>query len=226
MISSVFITKEVDDESELTKWCNKNNIKLVNKSFLHFESLTSPKLPFGDVYFFTSKRAVSFFLSQHKIPDEVQIACVGQSTANEFLKRGIDVDFIGKSAGNPEQVAKELSHFFVQKSIVFIGALEGSDAIYSQLNSNSKRKYPVYKTIIIPERVNDKFDYYVFTSPSNLKGFLELNSLPTNSNVIAWGKTTEKALKAKGLNPYITLENSSENELISKLSLLEEGQGK
>jgi len=36
MISSVFITKEVDHESELTKWCNDNNIKLVNKSFLHF----------------------------------------------------------------------------------------------------------------------------------------------------------------------------------------------
>ena len=217
MISSVFITKEVDNESELTKWCNKNNIKLVNKSFLHFESLTSSVIPFGEVY---------FFLSQHKIPDEVQIACVGQSTANEFLKRGIPVDFIGKSAGNPEQVAKELSHFISQKSIVFIGALEGSDAIYSQLNSNSKRKYPVYKTIIISETINEKFDYYVFTSPSNLKGFLESNSLPTNSNVIAWGKTTEKALKAKGLSPYITLENSCENELISKLSLLEDGQGR
>jgi uroporphyrinogen-III synthase len=226
MISSVFITKEVDDESELSQWCNDNNIRLVSKSFLHFESLTFSELPSGDVYFFTSKRAVSFFLSQHKIPDEVQIACVGQSTANEFLKRGIYVDFIGKSSGNPMIIAKELSNFIGQKSIIFIGALEGSDAIYSQLNSNSKRKYPVYKTIIIPESVNDKFDYYVFTSPSNLKGFLELNSLPTNSNVIAWGKTTEKALKAKGLNPYITLENSSENELISKLSLLEEGQGR
>ena len=226
MISSVFITKELDDESELTQWCNDNNIKLVNKSFLHFESLKSSDLPSGEVYFFTSKRAVYFFLSQHKIPDEVQIACVGQSTANEFLKRGIDVDFIGTSSGNPMIIAKEISNFIVQKSIVFIGALEGSDAIYSQLNSISKRKHPVYKTIIIPERVNDKFDYYVFTSPSNLKGFLELNSLPTNSNVIAWGKTTEKALKAKGLSPYITLENSCENELISKLSLLEDGQGR
>ena len=226
MISSVFITKEVDNESELTKWCNKNNIKLVNKSFLHFESLTSSVLPFGEVYFFTSKRAVSFFLSQHKIPDEVQIACVGQSTANEFLKRGIDVDFIGTSSGNPMIIAKEISNFIDQKSIVFIGALEGSDAIYSQVDSNSKRKYPVYKTIIIPERVNDKFDYYVFTSPSNLKGFSELNSLPTNPHVTAWGKTTEKAMFEKNIKPIYTLENSCENELISKLSLLEEGQGR
>jgi uroporphyrinogen-III synthase len=219
MISSVFITKEVDDESELTKWCNENNIKLVNKSFLHFESLTSPKLPFGDVYFFTSKRAVSFFLSQHKIPDEVQIACVGQSTANEFLKRGIPVDFIGKSAGNPEQVAKELSNFIDQKSIVFMGALEGSDAIYSQLDSNSKRKYPIYKTIIISETVNEKFDYYVFTSPSNLNGFLESNNLPTHAKVIAWGKTTEKALLNNNIKPIYTLENSSEKELILSLTL-------
>lgn len=219
MISSVFITKEVDNESELTKWCNKSNIKLVNKSFLHFESLNSSVLPFGEVYFFTSKRAVSFFLSQQKVPDEVQIACVGQSTANEFLKRGIPVDFIGKSSGNPEQIAKELSNFIDQKSIVFIGAFEGSDTIYSQLDSNSKRKYTIYKTIIISETVNEKFDYYVFTSPSNLKGFLESNSLPTNSNVIAWGKTTEKAMLEKNIKPIYTLENSSEKELILKLSL-------
>ena len=219
MISSVFITKEVDHESELTKWCNDKNIKLVNKSFLHFESLTSPKLPFGDVYFFTSKRAVSFFLSQHKIPVEVQIACVGQSTANEFLKRGIPVDFIGKSAGNPEQIAKELSNFIGQKSIVFMGALEGSDAIYNQIKTSNKRKYPIYKTIITPELITEVYDCYVFTSPSNLNGFLESNSLPTHAKVIAWGKTTEKALLNNNIKPIYTLENSSEKELILLLSL-------
>jgi uroporphyrinogen-III synthase len=221
MISSVFITKEVDNESELTKWCNKNNIKLVNKSFLHFESLTSSVLPFGEVYFFTSKRAVSFFLSQHKIPDEVQIACVGQATANECTKHKIRVDFIGKTSGNPILLSKELAQFLGSQSIVFIGALEGSDSIYNQLDTFKKHKFPVYKTHIQSELINENFEYYIFTSPSNLKGFLESNSLPTNSNVIAWGKTTEKALKAKGLSPYITLENSCENELISKLSLLE-----
>ena len=219
MISSVFITKEVDHESELTKWCNDKNIKLVNKSFLHFESLTSPKLPFGEVYFFTSKRAVSFFLSQHKIPVEVQIACVGQSTANEFLKRGIPVDFIGKSAGNPEQIAKELSNFIGQKSIVFMGALEGSDAIYNQIKPSNKRKYPIYKTIITPELITEVYDCYVFTSPSNLNGFLESNSLPTHAKVIAWGKTTEKALLNNNIKPIYTLENSSEKELILLLSL-------
>ena len=219
MISSVFITKEVDNESELTQWCNDNNIKLVNKSFLHFESLTSSVLPFGEVYFFTSKRAVYFFLSQHKIPDEVQIACVGQSTANEFLKRGIPVDFIGKSAGNPEQVAKELSNFIGQKSIVFMGALVGSDAIYNQIKTSNKRKYPIYKTIITPELITEVYDCYVFTSPSNLNGFLESNSLPTHVKVIAWGKTTEKALLNNNIKPIYTLENSSEKELILLLSL-------
>jgi len=217
MISSIFITKEVDHESELIKWCNDNKIKLVNKSFLHFEPLTSSDIPFGEVYFFTSKRAVSFFLSQNQIPDEVQIACVGQTTANEFLKRGIHVDFIGKSSGNPMIIAKELSNFIDQKSIVFMGALEGSDAIYNQLNSNNKRKNPVYKTTIISAPVNEKFDCYVFTSPSNLNGFLELNQLPTYANVIAWGKTTEKAMLEKNIYPLFTLEVASEEELISIL---------
>lgn len=219
MISSVFITKEVDNESELTKWCNKNNIKLVNKSFLHFESLTSSVLPFGDVYFFTSKRAVSFFLSQHKIPDEVQIACVGQSTANEFLKRGIPVDFIGKSSGNPMVIANELSNFLNQKSIVFMGALVGSDAIYNQIKTSTKRKHPIYKTIITPELIAEVYDCYVFTSPSNLDGFLSLNRLHSTSKVIAWGKTTEKALLNNNITPIYTLENSSEKELILKLGL-------
>lgn len=219
MISSVFITKEVDHESELTKWCNDNNIKLVNKSFLHFESLNSSEIPSGEVYFFTSKRAVSFFLSQHKIPDEVQIACVGQSTANEFLKRGIHVDFIGKSSGNPLIIANELSNFINQKSIVFMGALKGSDAIYNQIKTSTKRKYPIYKTIITPELIAEVYDCYVFTSPSNLEGFLSLNSFHSKSKVIAWGNTTEKSMLEKNITPIYTLENSSEKELILKLGL-------
>lgn len=219
MISSVFITKEVDHESELIQWCNNNNIKLLNKSFLHFESLTSSDIPSGEVYFFTSKRAVSFFLSQHKIPDEVQIACVGQSTANEFLKRDIYVDFIGKSSGNPLIIANELSNFINQKSIVFMGALKGSDAIYNQIKTSTKRKYPIYKTIITPELITEVYDCYVFTSPSNLEGFLSLNSLHSTSKAIAWGKTTEKSMLEKNITPIYTLENSSEKELILKLGL-------
>lgn len=220
MISSIFITKEIDIQSDLKKWCNEKNIKLVSHSFLTFESIISSLLPKEEVYFFTSKRAVSFFLSQYQIPDEVKVACVGQATANECIKNKNRVDFIGQTSGNPELLANELTDFVGSQSIAFIGALEGSDAIYNQVDTLNKCKYPVYKTRISSENISYNFDYYVFTSPSNLEGFLQLNKLPTTAKVIAWGKTTEKACLSKGITPFITLENSSEKELLSKLSLL------
>ena len=61
------------------------------------------------------------------------------------------------------------------------------------------------------------FDYYVFTSPSNLEGYLALNSLPKNAKVIAWGKTTEKACFKNSITPCYTLENATEKELVGKL---------
>jgi uroporphyrinogen-III synthase len=218
MKSSIFITKEIDAHSDLKQWCFENKIKLVSKSFLTFEPITSSDIPKEEVYFFTSKRAVSYFISQFQLPDEVKIACVGQATANECIKNNINIDFIGQASGNPVLVAEELDHYLGNQSIVFIGALEGSDAIYNELVTLNKSKFPVYKTLIQSELINENFQYYIFTSPSNLEGFLKLNTIPTESKIIAWGKTTEKALIDRGFHTYLTLENSTEKELISKLS--------
>jgi uroporphyrinogen-III synthase len=219
MKPSIFITKEIEEQSDLKQWCLENNIKLVSTSFLTFKPITSSELPKEEVYFFSSKRAVYYFVSQFQIPDNVKIACVGQATANECAKHKIRVDFIGKTSGNPQLLAAELSYFLGEQSIVFIGALEGSDAIYNELNTLNKSKSPVYQTFVESSVINENFEYYIFTSPSNLEGFLKLNKFPIDSKIIAWGKTTEKALKQNGLVSFFTLQNSTEKELISKLSL-------
>ena len=215
-MKSLFISKELSESSPILSWSKERKIKVYDKSFLTFE-LQPSVFPEEEVFFFTSKRAVTYFLQQHTIPKEIKIACVGQATAEELEKLGLSVDFIGKTSGNPKKVAQELKHHYINQSIAFIGALEGSDSIYNEFDSQRVNKYVVYKTIVIPFKIEEVFDYYVFTSPSNLEGYLALNSLPQNAKVIAWGKTTEKALNKYSINPCFTLENATEKELVGKL---------
>ena len=57
-------------------------------------------------------------------------------------------------------------------------------------------------------------DIYIFTSPSNVAGFLMENEVPTQAKIIAWGASTQEALTQKGFKVNYTLKESSIESLI------------
>jgi uroporphyrinogen-III synthase len=57
----------------------------------------------------------------------------------------------------------------------------------------------------------------VFTSPSNFLSFIQKNTLEPNQTIIAWGKTTEKAIRNAGYVVNATLTYASEEELVEVL---------
>ena len=58
---------------------------------------------------------------------------------------------------------------------------------------------PVYKTVSKPELLDQSFDAYIFTSPSNVRGFFENNGLPdSNSKLISIGESTSNELTSLG----------------------------
>jgi len=63
-------------------------------------------------------------------------------------------------------------------------------------------------------------DFIIFTSPSNVNGFLFDNSISDYCKIIAWGKTTENHLISKGFKVNYTLNTASENELIEILKVI------
>jgi uroporphyrinogen-III synthase len=213
-MKSLFISKELEPNSVLLSWCEENNIYVEGKSFLTFESISVVE-PQEEIYFFTSKRAVFYFLEQHTIPFKSKIATVGKSTANELEKWGYSVDFIGETSGDPSQVARDLFTWSQNSQIAIIGALDGSDSIYNNLPKEIVVKYPVYKTYIHSIKLNRMFDYYVFTSPSNFKGFIQENQISDTSMVVAWGETTKRFLLENNIHPTFSLSSSSEEELLT-----------
>ena len=59
---------------------------------------------------------------------------------------------------------------------------------------------------------------YVFTSPSNLAAFLQKNQVPESAKVIAWGNTTEKALRNSKVQVSKTLIKAQLEELLEVLA--------
>ena len=217
MIRSILITKSKNDKGALYEYCISRNIHIHYHSFLSFKQINLLEIPTTDVLFFSSKRAVDFFLNQSKIPTNKAIACIGESTKIHLQTKGIPVDFVGQHAGQPEVVSQELATWLGNRTVTIVLAKESKKSILTQLDSAKSNCCIVYETIINPKKIEQQFDCIVFTSPSNVTGFFGENTIPTNTIVIAWGETTKVCLEAKQICVTKTLVTSSEKEIVEFL---------
>ena len=217
MIKKLLITKHTSDAGVLKNYCTENNIICFYHSFLTFESVPIHKEIEADVLFFSSKRGVHYFLESNTIQTNQEIACIGQATQFELEKRGFKVSFTSTSSGNPEIVSSELRDWLGKKSIAILSALSSYATISVFLNPAQTTFIPCYKSILSSEKIIDKFDVFVFTSPSNVKAFLTHNTLSANATVIACGNTTASYLLNQNIQPKHVLSTASESELIEYL---------
>ncbi|MBP6460500.1 MAG: uroporphyrinogen-III synthase [Crocinitomicaceae bacterium] len=217
MIHTLFISKEIAETSVLRTFCEEHSITILTHSFLSFEPEAIQQEITSEVLFFTSKRAVTYFFKQVPLPANTLIACVGNATAESLHNLGIKVDFSALNSGNPRVVANELTSWLGKKSITFVSAKRSANSILDLLPVSQVEQVCVYETIIKAISIPTTFEVYVFTSPSNLEGFLKLNTIPEAARLIAWGETTATAMREQGLEPTYTLNTSSEKELVSYL---------
>ncbi len=218
MILSILITKSKDDKGALYDYCISQNIDIHYHSFLTFKQIDLRETPTSDVLFFSSKRAVDYFLNQSKIPKNTAIACIGESTKIHLQTKGIAVNFVGQHSGQPEVVSQELATWLGDRTITVILAKESKKSILKQLKPTKTNCCVVYETLINSQKLDQQFDYVVFTSPSNAKGFLNANRICESTKVIAWGETTNQYLVEHKINVSYTLTNAHEEEVVSLIS--------
>ena len=214
MIRSILITKSKDDKGALYDYCISQNIAICYHSFLTFKQVNISETTTSDVLFFSSKRAVDYFLQQTKISENTTVACIGESTKIHLQSKGIPVHFVGKNAGQPEVISQELAAWLGHRTITVVLAKESKKSIITQLNSSKSSCCIVYETIINSKIIEQQFDCIVFTSPSNAEGFLKENTISETTKVIAWGETTKRCLMEHQLEVWRTLKSASEEELI------------
>lgn len=217
MVRSIFISRNSEELPLLTKYCTDQNIQLIPQSLVRFEEVKHTLDLFPEVLFFSSIRSAEYFLTQQAILPQTAIATIGAKTAEKLEKLGLKVDFIGSVAGHPETVAAEFSQWLNGRKVVIPCSDRSNRSIASVLPADQVLEIVVYKTILDSKKMED-CDLYIFSSPSNLEAFLLQNRIPSDSQIIAWGTTTEKALKKKGLKSNWVLSTSSEEEVIEILS--------
>lgn len=213
VIRSLFISREKEEVTDLTSYCQDHSIELIARSLIRFEAVPFDIIVPFDVVFFSSIRAAEFFLKEVTPPSTTLYACIGARTAEKLKNRGINCHFIGDQSGRPEKVAEEFKKWVWDRTVLFPQSSRSHRSVVSVLDPMQCIEITVYETIsdckTIPE-----CEVYVFSSPSNLESFLSCNSAPSGK-IIAWGETTRKAAEKKGLNVHSTLSNSDDAELIS-----------
>ncbi len=213
MSKKLFISKPIIEVQELVEFCKENDFELVAHSFLSFKAMPFKFPENTEVIFFGSKRGVEYFIDQQSIPENIEIACVGNGTANYLKSKGYNPSFIGEKSGKIDSVAEDFKTWLGDRKVVFAQAKDSNRSISSVINSLNSTEISVYETIINSATIEES-DIYVFTSPSNVDGFLIENSISENSIIIAWGDTTEKHLIKNGIHCNYILDSSSVDELI------------
>ena len=83
-----------------------------------------------------------------------------------------------------------------------------------QIPTTQCKEVVVYRTKSIAKSIQEQLDWVVFTSPSNVHGFLLSNQVNPTTKTVAWGNTTAQAMREKQIRVDFVLADSSETELI------------
>ncbi len=192
-----------------------------------------------DWLIFTSKNGVKYFLSklQHIngntiIPNSIKIAVIGNKTANELIKNGINPNYISKS-NLSDTFAFELKENIIANNsnvLLMLGNLANSTIEDSLKKIATVNRINCYNTVATknqyPElikKVNDnKYDLIIFTSSSCFINFAQLikkNQLSINNiKALSIGKATTKTMEEYGIKPLITAKQSNIEGIIIEIT--------
>lgn len=212
----LFISKSIDEVESLSVFCAYRGWQLIAQSFLFFEPQAFVWNGEEDIIFFSSPRAVDFFHAQHPLTNEKAYACAGEKTKDRLLDYGIRASFVAGCSGKVSDMSKAFAEFAKGKRVLFPISNISKRSYSQNLPKENCQFIQVYQTHIRPTKI-ENCDLYIFTSPSNVKGFLMKNPVPQQP-CISWGETTSKTLKEHGFKIIRQLDISSLEALIKVLS--------
>lgn len=221
MSKRIFISKNASEIDPFRSQFEELGFTVLGHSFLSFSPVEFDIKHDYDALFFSSVRSVIFFQAYQSIPFDKSLACIGDKTAELLETLGHTVDFKGTKSGAPKVVAEEFKAWLasnqLSQRVLFPISDRSLKSIATEIPAAQKEEVIVYSTAVVG-KVIEECDVYVLTSPSNVEGFFEFNTVPAASRVIAWGKSTEAALVARAVEVEFCLEKSAFQELMEYLS--------
>jgi uroporphyrinogen-III synthase len=209
----VFISRNPEDAQLFTKILNAFGCDVVAESFITCKAIAS-NLPDTqpDWLFFTSRNSVTFGKHVLESYPNVKIGAIGQSTARSILSLGYSCEFIGDDQLSTDEIGQVFSNL-AKGNVFFVEASNGNKTIQKHNQGNySSYSIAVYETQKRIVERKPEADIYAFTSPSNVKSFIEQYGLP-EGNVFAIGTKTGETLKKFGLSGVVVTDSHAIHNL-------------
>jgi uroporphyrinogen-III synthase len=190
---------------------SNNDIELLQYNFIKITPLSFELPSHNGSWIFTSKNAVDAVYSSNEKLKCVKMPhfCVGEKTKLALIKNGQKVI---KMFNNSLKLASFLTKNYKNEKYVFCrGSIINKDfSDFFYRNKMILKEVPVYKTELVPKKIESILDGIMFFSPSAIKSFMKKNTL-NSSECFCIGKTTSAFAKTFSNKIHYSYEPSIEN---------------
>lgn len=216
MSVTILISNQTKPYKKLQDWCDGLSIKLIRTSFIKTTPITNLEIPTTDWIFFSSPKCATTYISTYPIHAK-KIAVYGKGTAETVQEKGYAIDFIGPDTNKPGEIARALEAK-ASGSILFPISQISKQRIIREIKQLNCSTLVTYKTELASTKISENTPIIIFTSPSNIRGYLLQNELNKSVQLIAFGDTTAQEIEALKLqNTTHVLSAPSESEIIKTL---------
>lgn len=205
--SSIFITRELDENAYLSRYLAKRNVQIDARSLIRIyptiNKLDSFILKRADWIFFNSKNAIDhFFKLDPLILKKTKLAVLGRGSEDALRKYDRVADFSGDNLGiKTEDIAKEFAKLIDGQTVFIPRAKDSLMSIQQALTPNTKViDMPIYETVLEENVDKSNAELLIFTSPSNVEAYFRDNLVDPGQKIICIGHSTAKSIAAMGLS--------------------------
>lgn len=198
---SILSTKELP--LSLLAAAAEQGMDITVAQFIHIQPVAATySIPENSVVIFTSANAVN---NVRLIYPTWQIFCLGGATLEALLARRPDAQ-VTATASNATALAAHIIEQGNTSNVVFFCGNIRRNELPDLLHQHhiTVQEIVVYETTEVPAITTNNYDGIFFFSPSGVRSYFTVNTLPANTVCFAIGNTTAGTLKEYTTNKIIT----------------------
>lgn len=214
---NILITRFIKERKLLRTVQDKLNISVMECPFIDFEYISPQEYPDTEWIFFASKNSILSFPDHvwHTDGRKYKVGVTGRGTGDTLREKLIEPDFEGNLEQDTDEIGKEFFETKKPKSVWFPMSDRSNRTIQKCAPETINIVETItYNTIVKSTVLQQEYDWYVFTSPSNVEGFFKENTIPEKAKILAIGKQTRDAIKKYTNKEIKTPEESSERGIL------------
>jgi uroporphyrinogen-III synthase len=173
---------------------------------------------------FTSQHAVTYVFKHlhsydtYYVPAQWKLFCLEGATRNAVIEQKYDNQVVDTASNATELAKKIITNGTFKKALFFCGN-KRRDELPALLKEQGIEVHEVivYETVETPVVATQDMDAVLFFSPSAVKSFFSVNSLPKKTACFAIGATTAQAITDYTDNRVITSDDTTQESLLASV---------